>query len=582
MPTSATEPSGARRFELIRTLGTGSFGSVYLAEMEGAGGFRRRVALKLLNPTWDAGSDAGRRLRDEARLLGRLQHRHIVRVDDLIRLEGRWALVMEYVPGVDLEAVVAPPEGATAIGAMSVRAVLEVVAAVASALRAAHSSPDSDGRPLEVVHRDIKPSNIRITESGELKVLDFGVARASFAGRESKTEQVRYGSLGYMAPERLLGGDETPAGDIYALGVVMFELVTRRTLGRAELAPDAQVGQVKRSAEELAVIAREDVAQLFTRMMEYEPETRPHAREVEELARRLAGSRTDTDFASWCLQNVPLLEGLGKGGEPGLTGRILAESDQTGRPIVNGSTIAVPEAEVAELAAAMPMPRASREVASETIVLPTEPPAAVGGPRRMAWLVGGLTVFGGLLAVIYLTSKPPPPPVTLAIPAASPAGRELPAVAEPALTPPPEAALRPAPDESALSAAPPTVVASGPPSNPRGAPPTAPAGARAAAPTPAAPSTEPAAPAAVTTTPTLAAPPDAPRLRSAKFVVAGVTERVDVVCGDVRANGSGNALLQSFPAGRCTVSVGGATTSVDVQEPRKVDCTLQGANLTCR
>ncbi|MFN7147714.1 MAG: protein kinase, partial [Myxococcota bacterium] len=100
-----TDPVGGRRFSLLRTLGEGSFGSVYLAEMEGAGGFRRRVALKLLNDSWGAGSDAARRLRDEARLLGRLEHRHIVRVDDLVQLNGRWALVMEYVSGADMERV---------------------------------------------------------------------------------------------------------------------------------------------------------------------------------------------------------------------------------------------------------------------------------------------------------------------------------------------------------------------------------------------------------------------------------------------------------------------------------------------
>ena len=72
----------ARRFHLARELGVGSFGAVYLAEMESAGGFRRKVALKLLRPELDQVSDASRRLRDEARLLGRLRHRHIVQVDD--------------------------------------------------------------------------------------------------------------------------------------------------------------------------------------------------------------------------------------------------------------------------------------------------------------------------------------------------------------------------------------------------------------------------------------------------------------------------------------------------------------------
>lgn len=557
MPTSAIEPSGARRFELIRTLGTGSFGSVYLAEMEGAGGFRRRVALKLLNPSWDAGSDASRRLRDEARLLGRLQHKHIVRVDDLVRLEGRWALVMEYVPGVDLESVVSPPEGSTAVNAMPVRAALEAVAAVASALRAAHASPDSDGQPMSVVHRDIKPSNIRITESGDLKVLDFGVARASFAGRESKTEQVRYGSLGYMSPERLLGGDETPAGDVYALGVVLFELITRRTYGRVELAPDAQAAQVKRAAEELTVIAREDVAEWLTKMLAYEPEDRPDSREVEVVARRLMLNRDEPDLALWCLENVPLLEGLKPGGEPGLTGRVLAESDQTGRPIVNGDTIAVPESEIEAMVAATPV-RAG--AASGTLVGPPEAPAKTGGPLKMAWIVGALTVGGGLLAAAFVSMQSPKVETPL------PAPIEIAAAPAPVLAAPVVAA--PVVEPGGAAAQPSATVVSSPPS-----------AKISAASTPPAVGKPPAASVIAAPVPASSA---APRLRSAKFVVEGTTDRIEVVCGDVRSTGMGNALLQSFPAGRCTVTAGGATTTVDVQEPRKVDCTLQGGSLSCR
>ena len=83
METRSVDVRGNRTFTVVRTLGEGTFGSVYLADMSSAGGFRRRVALKLLHATWDPQSEAAQRLRDEARLLGRLQHRHIVRVDDL-------------------------------------------------------------------------------------------------------------------------------------------------------------------------------------------------------------------------------------------------------------------------------------------------------------------------------------------------------------------------------------------------------------------------------------------------------------------------------------------------------------------
>ncbi len=345
--TATGELTAGRRFELQRTLGVGAFGTVYLAEMESAGGFRRRVALKLLNPTWDATSDASTRLRDEARILGRLQHRHIVRVDDLLRLDGRWAVVMEYLEGVDLECVVAPPPDSPA-PAPSPRMALEVVTGVAAALRAASDTPGADGRPLSVVHRDIKPSNIRVTAAGELKVLDFGVARAEFAGREAKTERVRYGSIGYMAPERLLGGPETSAGDLYALGVVLIELLTRTGYGRTELGPDAQAAQVARAVAEAQAAAGPAVANLLGRMLAYEPDERPSAAEVEREARALAGARTDEiDLGSWCAESVPALM-KATPEDASVRGRVLAESEVAGQAIVNSATMVLPDVDPPE------------------------------------------------------------------------------------------------------------------------------------------------------------------------------------------------------------------------------------------
>ena len=197
-----------RRFELLRELGSGTFGTVYLADMQSLGGFKKRVALKVLNSQWDDGSDAGRRLRDEARLLGRLRHRCIVSVDDLIRIDGRWGVVMEYIAGADLEHLVNSARDQQQ--PISQAAALEICAAIAEALHAAYAGDGHDAEALEVVHRDIKPSNVLLTAGGDVKVLDFGIALASFDEREAQTGRVRYGSIPYMAPERILGEPETP------------------------------------------------------------------------------------------------------------------------------------------------------------------------------------------------------------------------------------------------------------------------------------------------------------------------------------------------------------------------------------
>ncbi len=564
---SIQQVAGGRRFELVKTLGVGSFGSVYLAEMQSAGGFKRRVALKLLNASWDAASDASRRLRDEARLLGRLQHRHIVRVDDLLRLDGRWALLMEYVAGIDLESIVVPPQQAPSVPPLPTRAALEIVIAVASALRAAADSLDTDGKPLNVVHRDIKPSNIRLTAESDVKVLDFGVARASFEGRESKTERVRYGSIGYMAPERLLGGDETTAGDVFSLGVVLYELVLRKTYGRSELAPDAQVAQVARAGEELCGVVGDEVATLFVAMLGYEPEDRPSTLEVEEKCRKLVATMPEGDLGSWCLHNVPVLAALGGSAEEGgLTGRVLAESDFTGKAVVNSQTIAVPIDE---------LPPTPRSTASETIILPDEPPSA---PPRLPMVLGvmcGLLAIGGLGAYMFgrdeaeasapalaAVSTPAPAPPAEAAPVEAPPAETPPADAAPVATEPADAVPVAAPSSKAPAA--PSMV----PVAPRDG---------ALAPRPLSPE-ELAILSAATSEPA----PEAPRLRSAKFVLEGSVERIEVSCGDTTGAGSGNALLQSFPAGPCTVRAAGQSTTVNVQSPRKVECTLEGGSLSCR
>ena len=174
-----------RKFHLKERLGAGAFGEVYLAEQDSGAGFTRRMALKVLHTHTKGFAEAGRRMRDEARILGRLSHRNIVTVLDLVRLGEQWAVVMDYVPGIDLDRVIEALEKTGEY--FPVPAALEVGAAVCDALDAAFHADDGKGGTLAVLHRDIKPSNILLTRDGDVKVLDFGVARVNLETRESKT-----------------------------------------------------------------------------------------------------------------------------------------------------------------------------------------------------------------------------------------------------------------------------------------------------------------------------------------------------------------------------------------------------------
>ena len=209
-PGAATE--GRRlggRYRMEALLATGGMGEVWAARdllLD------RAVAVKVLGGALAGDGRAAERLRREARAAARLEHPSIARVLDLGEQDGRPYLVMELLEGeslaarIDRAGAMAPPEAA------------RVVAAVADALEAAHRAG--------VVHRDVKPGNVFLTSDGEVKVLDFGIASA--AGEAALTTGEMLGTPAYLAPERVLGHPATPAADIYALGVVLYELLAGR------------------------------------------------------------------------------------------------------------------------------------------------------------------------------------------------------------------------------------------------------------------------------------------------------------------------------------------------------------------
>ena len=228
------------------------------------------------------------RARDEARMLGRLRHRNIVRVEDLTVLQGHCAVVMEYLEGVDCKSLINYFEDGSN-GDMPLQSMFEVIGNVASALDAAYNHvPLQGGEAMQLVHRDIKPSNVMVTLGGDVKLLDFGTARANFEEREAKTQQLAFGSQAYMAPERFLGDEDTPATDVYSLGVTLYELST----GQLPFS-EGDIGEQHRNAAppdatRLVADYPPALAQLIQRMMAKTPEDRPaSAATVAEALTRL-------------------------------------------------------------------------------------------------------------------------------------------------------------------------------------------------------------------------------------------------------------------------------------------------------
>ncbi|MEQ1572182.1 MAG: serine/threonine-protein kinase [Myxococcota bacterium] len=296
MSDDAMVMGAPRAYRVLGVAGKGGFATVYRAELVGPGGFVRPVALKLSNPEFEHHTEFSQRLRDEARILGMVRHRAIVQVEELALLDGHWAVVMEWVDGADLEWVLArsrPPASVT----------VELTAEIAGALAAAHSATGPDGASLGLVHRDLKPGNVLVTRSGEVKVVDFGVARGAFAAREALTAEFAFGSPNYMAPERLDGlpGEaDTAAGDVYGLGVVAYEALLGVRFGKAKPNPRKHAARVEQARRELlAGRVSLELTELVVEMLGFGPEGRPSAAEVERRARDLRRGMDGPWLSEW-------------------------------------------------------------------------------------------------------------------------------------------------------------------------------------------------------------------------------------------------------------------------------------------
>lgn len=295
-------PTGMRHYHIETVLGRGAFGTVYKARFEGERGFSKQVALKVLNAQVLNLEEVSRRLRDEARMMALLRHRAIVGVDRLASLGGRWAVVMDYVEGVDLGQVVTATQ-------VPLGAALEIVAEVASALDAALHTPGPDGRPLNVVHRDLKPSNLMLTAYGEVKILDFGGARADFGEREAETQNFTVGSLAYMAPERLDFRD-SPASDVYSLGAILYELVTGKRFGRTSMVKDRHLDKLGPALEAFACCLPQrdpEPVYMLSAMLDHDEAARPSVRQVEQGCQSMARQLDHERLRPWAEGVVPLL-----------------------------------------------------------------------------------------------------------------------------------------------------------------------------------------------------------------------------------------------------------------------------------
>jgi len=307
---------------LLQERAAGTFSRVYLAEARGGGGLSRIVAVKVIKEQWSESHEILTRTRDEARLLARLQHRNILRVEALAEVDGQPAIVMEFVDGIDLQQLIEHLSGEGR--RIPRRAVYKIMADAVSAIAAAWEEVPLNGTgPLCVVHRDLKPSNIMVSKQGEVKVLDFGTARFDFTERQARTGALRFGSLKYMSPERRQGDRGEHPSDVYALGLVLIEMLRGELLPVLPLETDEHddflLGLTSRLTDLGLPDARWDDAlrQTLQGMVAADPARRLHASQLAPLFRAFADSATGESLDAFCAGTVASIARGVYGGRPG-------------------------------------------------------------------------------------------------------------------------------------------------------------------------------------------------------------------------------------------------------------------------
>lgn len=254
-----------QRYRVIERIAAGGMAEVFRAESAGLEGFKKTVAIKRVLPNLSEKKQFINMFLDEARLSAHLNHSNCVQVFDIGKGDSAYFIVMEYVDGADLKAIM---EWLKTRGqGMPVEEACLISVRICEGLAYAHELNDDKGRPLNIVHRDMSPPNILITRYGEVKIADFGLAKANSQLEESQPGVIK-GKFGYLSPEAAQGRDVDSRTDIFAVGIMLWEMLsgqrlfhgatdleTVRKVQRAEV-PDIRTVNPNVPASVAAVLAR--------------------------------------------------------------------------------------------------------------------------------------------------------------------------------------------------------------------------------------------------------------------------------------------------------------------------------------
>jgi phosphate transport system substrate-binding protein len=424
------------KYRLVARIGSGGMADVYLAVLEGPERFHRLVVVKRLRAYLSEDGRYRGMLLSEARLAARLHHPNIVQTFEVGEHQGCPSIAMEYLDGQPLSALVRADRARPGLLDPTFSAL--VVSEALAGLHHAHELCDYDGRPLSIVHRDVSPQNVFVTYAGEVKIVDFGIAKAASLDPDTDAGVLK-GKLAYMAPEQARGEAVDRRADVFAMGVVLWELCTRERLFAAEgpvmtmnkvLAGDCPppssvapgvasaldaicnraldsdrhsrfqtAGEMRDAIEAWLASASPPGARrdLVARRMEehFAPERAASARRLQaamsSARERWAGGGTDSSATSW-LEDAPM-----------------AAEELTRREVPLHAT-----------PPSLPRPLSSTPGPVGYAELPRADPPILDGPGRR-WKVAAAVIGGGLAAAVAVAARRAPwqEPATTGEPTAS-------------------------------------------------------------------------------------------------------------------------------------------------------------------
>lgn len=308
--TGVVKPSIFGKYILLERVSVGGMAEVYRARPLNSPGFRRFLAVKRILPNLAEDEEFVSMFVDEAKIAIQLNHRSVCQIYELGQLNDSFYIVMEYIPGKNLLQIQKRYREQRKI--MSVAQTCYVTQKMCEGLDYSHRKKNDQGEPLGIIHRDVSPQNILISYEGEVKVIDFGIARAASKNQQTQVGVLK-GKFGYMSPEQALGEDIDHRSDIFAVGVLLWEMLTARRLFHAD--SDFATLERVRSGEILPPSAKNprvppEVDRIVMRALDRDRTTRYQwaSEMADDLRAFLAQSQpafTDRRLSDWMCANWP-------------------------------------------------------------------------------------------------------------------------------------------------------------------------------------------------------------------------------------------------------------------------------------